>query len=1167
MPELVCPGCGGGSPEHAKFCIECGGKLANLCPGCGSDNPPRARFCAECGTSLVALPTHAVIAHTLNPHNDGQTIGAAPDSPDVFASDYAAFPLRSTLFASPLVPAAPTGVTERRQITVLFCDLVGSTALAEKLDPEDLHLLITSYQEACSTVIHRHDGYIAKYLGDGQMVFFGYPYAHEDAAHRALRAALEMVEVIKRLAERVQTQWGVVLAARLGVHTGLVVAGEMGAEDRRVMDVVGEAPNIAARLQEGADANTVVLSAATHRLTRNAFTFDALGARTLKGLSRPLEVYRALAELDGVEANAGAKSNAAPLVGRAREQRHLGERWQQAQTGQAQIALISGEAGIGKTRLLQELLLQAASEENTFVTLMKCSPYNQSSAFYPIIQVLQNDVLLFRREDTSQDRWRKLETFLRERDFDVAEAKPLLGGLLALPAEQNIAPMSGLSAEGQRQKTIEILLRVVLRRAGLQPYLLVLENAHWADPSTLEFLRLLADRIQQAQAGSLLLLLTFRPLFEPPFAPHPALLHLTLERLDDTHVRSIVHRLAGERALDPDMIAQIVAKTDGVPLYVEELTKMVLESGIPAERGSDWTPPAFESDLDVPTTLNDSLMARLDRLSSIKEVAQIAAAIGREFTCELLQAVCLQDENSLRADLDRLVAAELLQETRDVDGGLVYRFKHALIQDAAYKSLLISRRQYYHRQIAEALNAQSPDLAEQQPELLAGHYTLAGLVEPALACWNRAGQRALARSANQEAIIHFSKSLELLQNHPDTPDANRQELFAQSSLSVALGATQGFAAPGVGAALERAQELCAVCGDSPETAPVLLGLASFHLVRAHFDQARALAEQLIQQGRAWNHHAMQVIGLYLHGNPRMWQGDLGASRVGFEAALALYDAARNDEYTAVWSQNPGVTAMCFMNLMSWHEGYADQALAHSLATMPVAEQTGHLFSQAWAINCRAMLAFWRREPCEAERLGAESVAFSTRQNFPFMLAISQMCRGWGIFQQGRQAEGMEHMQTGLAIFKATGSLICLPFLLAMVGEASGDMGSIAEGFRITQEGLDLAQETGELISVPNLLRIKGNLLLKQPAPDVRAAQECFEQALELARSMDAKGSELQAAMDLCKLLQSQGKSQEAHSVLQPVHAWFTEGYDTPDYQEAKTLLAALDQNECVDSRK
>lgn len=1157
MPELVCPGCGGGSPEHAKFCIECGGKLANLCPGCGSDNPPRARFCAECGTSLVALPTHAVITHAVITRDDTQALNAPLNSPDVPTFVAAASPLRSTLFASPLMPAAPAGVTERRQITVLFCDLVGSTALAEKLDPEDLHLLITSYQEACSTVIHRHDGYIAKYLGDGQMVFFGYPHAHEDAAHRALRAALEMVQVIKRLAERVQTQWGVVLAARIGVHTGLVVAGEMGAEDRRVMDIVGEAPNIAARLQEGAEAHTVVLSAATYRLTANAFTFRALGGRTLKGLSRPLEVYQALAEMDSAEESAGSRLTAAPLVGRAREQRHLGERWQQARAGQSQIVLLSGEAGIGKTRLLQELLLQAATEENTFVTLMKCSPYNQSSAFHPIIQVLQNDVLQFKREDTGGDRWHKLEAFLRERDFDVAEAAPLLGGLLALPPSQNAAPTSGLSAEGQRQKTIEILLRIVLRRAGRQPYLLVLENAHWADPSTIEFLRLLADRIQQEQAGSLLLMLTFRPLFEPPFMPHPSLLHLCLERLDDTHVRSIVHRLAGERALAPDMIAQIVAKTDGVPLYVEELTKMVLESGAAGERGSGWTPPAFASDLDVPTTLNDSLMARLDRLSSIKEVAQIAAAIGREFTCELLQAVCLQDENSLRADLDRLVAAELLHQTRDVDGGLVYRFKHALIQDAAYKSLLISRRQYYHRQIAEALNAQSPDVAEQQPELLAGHYTLAGLVEPALACWNRAGQRALARSANQEAIIHFSKSLELLQNHPDTPDAHRQELFAQASLSVALTATQGFASPNVGRVFARAQELCVMCGDAPETAPMLVGLTGYHLVSARFEDSHALAERLIHQGAARNHHAMQVIGLYSRGNPRLWQGDLEASRADLEAALKLYDVAHHADYTAIWSQDPGVSILCFLNLLLWHQGHADQALAHSEQSLRLAEQTGHLFSKAWALNCAALLAYWRRDSGEAARLGALSVAHATEQNFPFFLAGSQMYQGWAMFQQGRQAEGMEQMQAGLALYQAIGSRVCLPFLMGMVGEAQGDMGNTDEGLRVVQQGLDLAQETGEHISAPNLHRVKGSLLLKQPVPDAGAAQECFERAIELARDMGAKSSELQAATHLCRLLQSQDKPHEACNVLAPVHSWFTEGYDTPDYREAALLLAAL----------
>ena len=1162
MPELVCAGCGGSNQEHAKFCIECGSKLARLCPGCGSDNPPRARFCAECGTPLAAPSTLALPApgkqSAAPPVLLDAALSASSAAPAISQITPAA-PLRSALFADANAPvsAAPSaGQTERRQITVLFCDLVGSTALAEKLDPEDLHLLISAYQDACSTVIHRHDGYIAKYLGDGQMVFFGYPRAHEDAAHRALRAALEMVDAIARLAERVRTQWGVTLAARIGVHTGLVVAGEMGAEDRRVMDIVGEAPNIAARLQEVAQPNTVVLSAATRRLTRDAFTFKALGERALKGLSRPMQVYQALAESDDIDAQAEYAANVVPLVGREREQQQLNERWQQARAGQSQIALISGEAGIGKTRLMQELRAQAADEADSFTTQMKCSPYNQSSAFYPIVQVLQDDVLKFRREDTPVVRALKLETFLGERGFDVAETAPLLASLLALPPEF-IAPLPNLSAEGRRQKTLEVLLNIVLKRAARQPYLLLLENAHWADPSTLEMLRLLAAKIQSGAGGNLLLLLTFRPTLAPPFPPHPALLHLDLQRLDDVHVRSIVQRLSEGQSLSPGVVQQIIAKTDGVPLYVEEMTKMVLESG--AEIGQDALalPHGGARDLDVPTTLNDSLMARLDHLSTVKEIAQIAAVIGREFTCELLQAVCRQDRYTLRADLARLVAAELLQESRDVDGGRVYRFKHALIQDAAYKSLLISRRQQYHRQIAETLTTQFADVSEQQPELLAGHYTLAGMVEPALACWNRAGQRALARSANQEAAIHFSKSLELLQSHPDTPGAAQQELGAQASLGVALIATQGFASPSVGKVFARAEELCRLFGDAPQTAPVLLGLTGFHIVSGHFDLAHTLSERLLHQGAAWNHNPLQTIGLYMRATPRLWQGELAACHADLDAALALYDVKRHAEYTAIWSHDPGVSVLCCLNLVSWQQGFPDAAQEYNRRALELAEQTGHLFSKAWALNCEALLAYWRREPEAAERLGAISVAHSTEQNFPFFLGASLTYQGWGAFHQGRQQEGLARMQAGLALYEGIGSRVCLPLIIGMVGEAQGEYGDTDGAMQMMERGLALAAQTGEHLAVPYLHRLKGNLLLRQSAQNHDAAQECYERSIRLARGLGAKSHELQASMDLCRLLQSRGKSEEARGVLEPIHAWFTDGKTTTAYREATNLLAGL----------
>jgi class 3 adenylate cyclase len=622
-------------------------------------------------------------------------------------------PQEASAHVAPSIPEA-----ERRQLTVLFCDLVDSTGLARQLDPEDLREVVRAYQEACAKVIARFEGHIAQYLGDGLLVYFGYPSAHEDDAQRAVRAGLGIVEAMGQLNTRLTQERGVQLAVRLGSHTGLVVVGEVGGGTRQEQLALGETPNLAARLQGLAAPNTLVISAATFHLLGGFFACQPLGTPLLKGFAQPLAVYRVLYEsMARSRLEAVGSTGLTPLVGREQEIGLLLERWAQVKQGVGQVVLLSGEAGIGKSRLVQVLKEQVAAEPQAWLTPYQCSPYYQHSALYPIIDRLERVVLRFEREESPEQKLRKLEGFLVQYGLPLAEVVPLFAALLSLPLGADYAPLT-VSPERQKQQTLQALLTILLRIAVQQPVLFVMEDLHWVDPTTLEWLSLLVD---QGPTARLLTLLTFRPDFSPPWTGRSHLTLVTLPRLPRRQAVEMTGRVAHGKALPPEVVAQVVAKTDGVPLFVEELTKMVLESGLLQEREECYALTGPLPSLAIPATLHDSLMARLDRLATVKGLAQLGATLGREFAYELLQAVSPWDEATLRRRLQQLVAAHF------------------------------------------------PETAEAQPEWLAHHYTEAGLNAQAVAFWQQAGQRAIERPAHLEAIAHLAKGLEVLGTLPDTP--------------------------------------------------------------------------------------------------------------------------------------------------------------------------------------------------------------------------------------------------------------------------------------------------------------------------------------------------------------------------------------------------------------
>src|SRR5712691_5660899 len=677
----------------------------------------------------------------------GDTATAPPDSHPTPQPE----PLPATsdtqsaqVLSPPAAPPSPEA--ERRQLTVMFCDLVESTALSSQLDPEDLREVVRAYQATCAEVIQRFAGHIAQYLGDGLLVYFGYPQAHEDDAQRAVRTGLGIVEAMDTLNRRLGQRQGVCLAVRVGIHTGLVVVGERGGGGRQEQLALGDTPNIAARIQGLATPDTVVISAATQRLIQGYFTYHDLGSQTLKGVATSLQVYQVVCETEVQQRfDIAAARGLTPLVGREHEVGLLRERWAQVQAGRGHIVVLSGEAGIGKSRLVQ-----VVKDEMIGATALRieyhCSPYHQHSALYPVIAHLER-ALALRQDDTPEDRLRKLEDALRPYPLPLAEVIPLFATLLSMPLPASYPPLT-LTPQRQKQKTLEALLTWLLALTEQQPLLFIVEDLHWVDPSTLEFLTLL---VEQGPTARLLTLLTCRPEFQPPWGLRTHLTPMALQRLPQPQVEAMVAQVTGGKALPPDVLQHVVTKTDGVPLFVEELTKTVLESGLLRETQEHYELTGPLPPLAIPATLHDSLMARLDRLAPVKAVAQLGAVLGRQFTYDLLQAVTPLDEVPLQQALARLVDAELLYQ-RGVPPQATYLFKHALIQETAYQSLLKSTRQQFHQRIAQTLETRFPAAVETQPELVAQHYTAAGCTQQAIHYWQHAGQHASVRSAHLEEI-------------------------------------------------------------------------------------------------------------------------------------------------------------------------------------------------------------------------------------------------------------------------------------------------------------------------------------------------------------------------------------------------------------------------------
>ena len=1047
--------------------------------------------------------------------------------------------------------APPTPEAERRQLTVLFCDLVESTQLSGRLDPEDLREVVRAYQHVCAEVITQFDGHIAQFLGDGLLVYFGYPQAHEDDAQRAVRTGLGMLHAMEDLNTRLKREKGIQLAIRLGIHTGLVVVGAMGGAGRQEQLALGETPNIAARIEGLAQPNTVAISDATYRLVQGYFQYHGLGVQALRGVTEPMRVYHVLRESGATSRLDVAQSRGlTPLVGRDAEVALLLERWEQVKAGQGQVVLLSGDAGIGKSRLVQTLKDHVANEPHTCWEC-RSAEYAQNTALFPLVELFQR-LLRFEASETPDAKLDKLEHALSQYRLPLEESVPLFAPLLSLSLpESRYAPLN-VSPQRQRQKTLETIVAILIELAEHQPVLFILEDLHWTDPTTLELLNLLID---QTPTASILVLLTCRPYFQPAWHHRSYITEMTLNHLSHTQVEQIVTGVTGGKTLPQEVLAQIVEKTDGVPLFVEEFTKSLLESGQLTVIDGHYELTGTLPILAIPATLQDSLMARLDRLVTAKGIAQLGAAIGRQFAYDLLHAVSQLDAAILQRELGRLVEAEIVYQ-RGMPPQATYVFKHALIQDAAYESLLKSIRQQYHQRIAQVLESQFSETTEGQPELLAYHYTEAGLAETAVHYWRHAGQRAIERSAHMEAISHLRTGLALLQTLPETTERLQREVDMHIALGTSLLATKGYAAPEVEQTYTRALSLCQHLDDPHQLFPVLRGLWNYYHVRAEHQTAHALGEQLLTLAQQSQDSAMLVAAHRALGTTLCYLGTVASAHTHFTQGVALYDPQQHRAAAFLYGEDAGVVCRSYAPWTLWYLGYPEQGLTRSQEAVTLAQQMAHPFSLGFALTNAAKCHQFRREGRAAQEYAEAAIRLATDKGFPHWRALSSLQRGWALAQQGQAKEGIEQLTQGLIALRATGAEVGQPYYLALLAEAYGIRGQPETGLTMLTEALTGVDKTGERWYEAEIYRLTGELLLQQSSDHQTEAEFSFHHALDIARSQQAKSLELRTATSLARLWHQQGKRQEAHDLLAPIYGWFTEGFDTADLQEAKALLEA-----------
>ncbi|MDI4237547.1 adenylate/guanylate cyclase domain-containing protein [Bradyrhizobium sp. Arg237L] len=1050
--------------------------------------------------------------------------------------------LTAAKFGVASIPVAPQREAEFRQITVMFSDLVGSTQLSEALDPEDLQKLIDAYRGECSTAIRRYGGEVARYFGDGAMAFFGWPYAHEDDAVRATHAALEIVSRVTKIAGPVT------LTCRVGVCSGPVVVGETGDSGTWSMDAVGETPNIAARLQTLAAANTVVVSESTRRLVSAAFDFQDLGLQELKGVTESVHVYRVLsAKHTTSRFEAAHAGSLTPLIGRSSELSLLLDRWQKAKEGDGQVIFLSGIPGVGKSRLLHELKSRVEDEPHILLH-HQCSPYHSQSAFFPVIEQIEQAAQLTAREPDA-DKLAKLKVYLPRPIDGLAEPVALIAKLLSIPLEDDLE-LSGLTPRQVKNRTISTLVDILLAFSAQRPTLCIFEDAHWLDASTLELLELVTSRIDRARV---LLIVSCRPEFRPAWITHANTTLHSLTRLSHSEVRAMIRELLSGASMPQPLLDQIIEKADGVPLFIEELTNSTLSAPLRSRGAVERkAQPAL---LRVPDTLSDALMERLDRVAPSRRLAQIAAVIGREFSYDLLSAASQVDEEDMLSALSLLERADIIYRV-DVSPFVRFAFKHVLLRDAIYDSLLKSKRLQFHADIATILEHDFPELAENQPEVLAYHHQEAGNHPLAIRCWFKSGQRALAHSANVEAIANFRKALQLLSALPDTLERTRQETDIQLALGIPLIAVQGYASADTREAFSQARALCLRLGNIPEYFQALFGLWGNAWMSGKNDEALGMADEFMSRAQALPDAVPRMVAHRMMGSTLLTIGDFRSSVDHFEESIKLSMNKGRPPLYHLYMVEPQAASLLLLSWDLWFLGYPDQALARVSEALALARDLRHPYTIAFAHYMTSVVHLLRGEADLAFENAEKSFEVSREQRFSLYAILSRISRGRAVGDLGRIEEARGEIARGLDEARQNNVGFMLPMMESWLAEMHAKAGENEYALWIVEQTLTNLDDVTGRSWESELHRQKAQLLLALDPSNISDAESCLKKSIDVACGQSAKSLELRASVDLAELWREQGRLEAARALLEPICRWFDEGAETADLRRARDAQAA-----------